>query len=136
MKHIFLLSAISLLFACNPTRDNKADTSGYDVITEKVYVYREVKPATGNPLTDSILQLKMAMTQYLQGQGFRAHIAGKDSLLFRRSNGQEVIIELPRPQDAWEANTIIVFDPVKNPLFVNLRRGTSQVQQYISANNK
>ncbi|WP_143309520.1 hypothetical protein [Chitinophaga vietnamensis] len=129
-KILSLLVLTCLLFACKQNSKNEVDRSAYDVINEKCYVYRESKPAPG-PLTDSILQLKKQLTDYLDQQGFKAHMAAKDSLVFHRLNGQEVIIELPAPQDAWETNTIIVFDPAKNPLFVNLHKGTSQIEQYI-----
>ncbi|HVI46312.1 MAG TPA: hypothetical protein VM802_15660 [Chitinophaga sp.] len=132
-KIISFILVTAALFACNPTRnDHQVDKSAYDVITGKCYVYREFKPAA-SPLMDSVLQLRKQITDYLDQQQFKAHIAGKDSLLFRRANGLEVMIELPAPQDAWEANTIIVFDPQKNPLFINLHKGTSQIEQYIKA---
>jgi hypothetical protein len=134
MKKIwsFLLVATTL-FACNnAAREQTKDRSAYDVVTEKCYVYREFKPAS-DPLTDSVLQLRKNLTEYLSQKGFQAHIAGKDSLLFRRTNGQEVMIELPHPQDIWEQSTIIVFDPQKNPLFVNLHKGTAQLDQYLQA---
>gem|GEM_PF-612914 len=128
----FLALATSLLLACNPQREKTADRSSYDVITEKSYVYRESKPAPG-PLTDSVLALKKQITDYLEQQGFKPHMAGKDSLLFERTNKQEVMIELPAPQDVWQSNTIIVFDPAKNPLFVNLHKGTAQIDHYIQS---
>ena len=77
------------------------------------------------------MQRKQVIMDYLERHGFTKHIAAKDSLLFRRTNLQEVMIELPTPQDAWETNTIIVFDPAKNPLFVNLHKDTTQVEHYI-----
>ncbi|CAL1521229.1 hypothetical protein [Chitinophaga sp. MM2321] len=130
-KILSLLLVGSFLFACNPSRnDHQIDKSAYEVISEKCYVYREFKPAPG-PLVDSVLQLRKQITDYLDQQGFKAHMAGKDSLLFQRANTQEVMIELPQPQDAWEANVVIVFDPQKNPLFVNLHKGTSQIDHYI-----
>ncbi|MEV4882505.1 hypothetical protein SAMN05660461_4372 [Chitinophaga ginsengisegetis] len=135
MKKILSLLGISLLlFACNPTRNDErtTDRSAYDVITEKCYVYREFKPAS-NPLTDSVLQLRKELTDYLDQHQYKRHMAGNDSLLFRRENGQEVIIELPTPQDIWEQSTIIVFDPQKNPLFVNLHKDTTQLEHYIQA---
>ena len=131
-KILSLLTIAVLLFACNPTRNEErsTDRSAYDVISEKCYVYREFKPAA-SPLTDSVLALRKQLTDYLDQHQFKGHIAGKDSLLFHRANGQEVIIELPTPQDIWEQSTIIVFDPLKNPLFVNLHKGTAQLEQYI-----
>lgn len=135
MKKILpLLTMTVVLFACNSARNKEqsTDRSAYDVINEKCYVYREFKPAPG-ALTDSVLQLRKQLTDYLDQHQFKAHMAGKDSLLFHRQNGQEVIIELPAPQDIWEQSTIIVFDPVKNPLFVNLHKGTAQIEQYIQA---
>ncbi|WP_212001123.1 hypothetical protein [Chitinophaga sp. HK235] len=133
MKKLLSIFAVtSLLFACNPTREHQVNKDAYDVITEKSYVYREFKPAA-SPLMDSVLQLRKEITDYLDQQGFKAHIAGKDSLLFHRANGLEVMIEMPAPQDPWSMNTIIVFDPVKNPLFVNLHKGTGQIEQYIKA---
>ncbi|PSL49438.1 hypothetical protein CLV51_101770 [Chitinophaga niastensis] len=132
-KILSLLTIICLLFACNPSRnDHSVNRSAYDVISEKCYVYREFKPTPG-ALTDSVLQLRKQLMNYLDQHQYKAHIAGKDSLLFHRDNGQEVIIELPVPQDIWEHSTIIVFDPQKNPLFVNLHKGTSQIEQYIQA---
>ncbi|RBL93365.1 hypothetical protein [Chitinophaga flava] len=133
MKKLLSIFAVtSLLFACNPTREHQVNKDAYDVITEKSYVYREFKPAA-SPLMDSVLQLRKEITDYLDQHGFKAHIAGKDSLLFHRTNGLEVMIEMPAPQDPWSMNTIIVFDPVKNPLFVNLHKGTGQIEQYIKA---
>jgi hypothetical protein len=132
VKALSLLALTAgLLFACNPQREKSVDRSSYDVITEKSYVYREHKPAPG-PETDSIMALKQQITDYLDQHGFKRHMAGKDSLLFERTNKQEVVIELPAPQNAWEANTIIVFDPAKNPLFVNLHKGTAQIEHYIN----
>ncbi|MFY0252923.1 hypothetical protein ACDQ55_03120 [Chitinophaga sp. 30R24] len=133
-KILFLLVAGTLLFACNSSRNNEnhTDRSAYDVINEKCYVYREFKPA-GDSLTDSVLYIRKQITDYLDQHQFKAHPAAKDSLLFHRTNGQEVMIELPTPQDIWEQNTIIVFDPQKNPLFVNLHKGTAQIEQYIQA---
>ncbi|MFB6455850.1 hypothetical protein ACE38W_11320 [Chitinophaga sp. Hz27] len=76
--------AACLMMACNSQRSEKTmDRSAYDVITEKSYVYREMKPAPG-PLSDSIQKLKKELTDYLDQQGFKRHMAGKDSLLFVR----------------------------------------------------
>ncbi|MBO9728916.1 MAG: hypothetical protein J7623_09790 [Chitinophaga sp.] len=133
MNKILSLLTIAIgLFACNPTRNDgqTSDKSAYDVISEKSYVYREFKPAS-SPLNDSVLQLRQQLTDYLDRHDFKRHMAGKDSLLFHRANGQEVIIELPTPQDIWEQSTIIVFDPQKNPLFVNLHKDSTQLDHYI-----
>ncbi|NIG52558.1 hypothetical protein [Chitinophaga sp. Cy-1792] len=135
MRKLFSILSLAAcgLMACNQQRGEKTmDRSAYDVITEKSYVYREMKPAPG-PLSDSIQQLKKEMTDYLDQHGFKRHMAGKDSLLFVRSNAQEVVIDLPTPQDVWEANTIIVFDPAKNPRFINLHKGTGQLEHYINS---
>lgn len=135
MKKILSFFAVTaLLFACNPSRNDEhsVDRSAYDVITEKCYVYREFKPAAG-ALNDSVLQLRKQLTDYLDQHQYKAHMAAKDSLLFHRENGLEVMIELPTPQDIWEQSTIIVFDPLKNPLFVNLHKGAAQLEQYIQA---
>lgn len=131
-KILSLLTIAMLLFACNHTRNEErtTDRSAYDVISEKCYIYREFKPAA-TPLNDSVLALRKQLTDYLDQHQYKGHAAGKDSLVFRRTNGQEVIIELPTPQDIWEQSTIIVFDPMKNPLFVNLHKGTAQLEQYI-----
>jgi hypothetical protein len=135
MKKILLLLSIPvLLFACNHSRNDERNTdkSAYEVISEKCYVYREFKPAPG-ALTDTVLQRRRELTDFLDRHQYKGHIAGKDSLLFRRTNGLEVLIELPTPQDIWEQSTIIVFDPLKNPLFVNLHKDTTQLEQYIQA---
>jgi hypothetical protein len=94
-------------------------------------VLRQVKPAAGDTTAAAAQQKQQELISYLEQHQFTRHVAAKDSLLFRRSNGQEVIIELPVPQDAWEAQTLIVFDPQKNPLFVNLHKGTEQIDEYI-----
>lgn len=125
MRSLLILVSAALLFSCNQSRDNK-DRSAYDVITEKSYVIRDIKSEG-----DSISQRKEALIGYLERHGFAKHIATKDSLLFHRTNAQEVIIELPAPEDAWQANTIIIFDPLKNPLFVNLRKDSTQIERYI-----
>jgi hypothetical protein len=130
MRYLFL--SILLLAACRSDR-NKESTALYDVITDKCYVLRQVKPAPGDTAAAAAQQRRQELVAYLEQHQFTRHVAGKDSLLFRRTNGQEVIIELPTPQDTWEAHTLIVFDPQKNPLFVNLRKGTSQIEQYIQS---
>lgn len=131
MRYLFLSILIFASAACKDR--NKPDDSKYDVITDRCYVLRQVKPAPGDTAAASALQHQQELTAYLEQRQFTRHVAGKEGLLFRRSNGQEVIIELPAPQDTWEAHTIIVFDPQKNPLFVNLRKGTAQIDQYIQS---
>lgn len=126
MRSTLILITTILLFSCNQSRDSK-DRAAYDIITEKSYVIRDVKPISG----DSVQQRKQLIIGYLGRHGFSKHIAAKDSLLFHRTNAQEVMIELPAPQDAWEENVIIVFDPAKNPLFVNLRKDSTQLEHYI-----
>lgn len=128
---LFILSAAVFCFSCNQIRNKGEDTSNYDIITEKSYIVRNVKPASGDPQMDSILQRKQELTGYLERHGFVRHVAAKDSLLFRRNNRQEVVIELPAPTNTQEANLIIAFDPMKNPLFINLKKDTTQVEQYI-----
>ncbi|SFD32315.1 hypothetical protein SAMN05518672_1011620 [Chitinophaga sp. CF118] len=130
MRCILILLTAALLFSCTQSRDSK-NRAAYDIITEKCYVIRNVKPVSGDPLVDSVMQRSAAIVNYLERHGFSKHIAAKDSLLFHRTNAQEVVIELPAPQDVWQANTIIVFDPEKNPLFVNLHKDTTQVEHYI-----
>jgi hypothetical protein len=129
MRYLFL--SILLLAACNSADRNEQNTDNFDLITQKVYVLRQVKPAAGDTVAAAAQQKQQEMISYLEQHQFTRHVAAKDSLLFRRSNGQEVIIELPVPQDTWEAHTLIVFDPQKNPLFVNLHKGTEQIEQYI-----
>jgi hypothetical protein len=128
----YLLLFILLFAACKDGRKQQ-ETSSYDVITEKSYVLRQVKPAPGDTTAAAAQQQQQELITYLEQHQFARHVAGKDSLLFRRANGQEVIIELPVPQNSWEAHTLIVFDPQKNPLFVNLRKGTAQIDQYIQS---
>jgi len=130
MRYLFL--SILLLAACTNGRKH-SETDSYDLITEKCYVLRQVKPAPNDTTAAAAQQKQQELITYLEQHQFTRHVAGKDSLLFRRANGQEVIIELPTPQDTWEAHTIIVFDPQKNPLFVNLRKGTDQIDQYIQS---
>ena len=122
----YLLFSLALLAACNPVRE-KTDTTNYEVISDKCFVLRE-QHATADSLVNAS---RDSMIRYLQQHDFQARYVKKDSLMFRRANALQVEIVLPAPQDAWESNTIIVFDPQKNPLFVNLRKGTSQVQQYV-----
>lgn len=130
MRYLFL----SILFLAACTNGTKqTDSDKYDLITEKCYVLRQVKPALGDTAAAAAQQQQQELAAYLEQHQFSKHVAGKDSLLFRRANGQEVIIELPVPQDTWEAHTIIVFDPQKNPLFVNLHKGTAQIDQYIQS---
>ena len=129
MRSILILLTAAVFFSCNQSRNN--DRSAYDVITEKSYILRNVKPAAGDPLMDSVLKRRQEMEHYLERHGFTKHIAAKDSLLFHRNNAQEVLIELPSPEDAWQANTIIIFDPLKNPLFINLHKDTTQVEHYL-----
>lgn len=122
----YILFTLAVLAACNPTRE-KTDTANYDVISEKCFVVRE-HPITTDSLVNASREL---LVQYLKEQQFPVRYIKKDSLMFRRQNGLQVDLVLPTPQDAWESNTIIVFDPAKNPLFVNLHKGTAQVEQYI-----
>lgn len=134
MKAVLIISlGASLLFSCNQTRNDGTNTDAFDIITEKSYVVREPQPVkdtlTG---TDSILLRRQTLTDYLERHGFKKHVAAKDSLLFRRNNRQEVMIGLFEPEDAWQENMIIAFDPMKNPLFINLRKDTTQIEQYIN----
>jgi hypothetical protein len=129
---LFILSLAVFSFSCNQTRKGNEDTSNYDIITEKSYVVREVKPAGGDPETDSILLRKQELTSFLERHGFVRHVAAKEILMFRRNNRQEVVIDLPAPATAAAANMIIVFDPMKNPLFINLKKDTTQVEHYIN----
>lgn len=125
MRYLFL--TLVVLAACNPTRE-QTDTRNFDVISEKCFVLREhpdVTDSAVNVMRDSVVQ-------YLKGQNFPVRYMKKDSLMFRRANGLQVDLALLPPQDAWESNTIIVFDPAKNPLFVNLHKGTAQVKEYIN----
>lgn len=125
MRYLFL--TLVVLAACNPTRE-QTDTKNYDVISEKCFVMRE-HPVT----TDSVVNASRdSLVQYLKEQQFPVRYMKKDSLMFRRTNGLQVDLTLLPPQDAWESNTIIVFDPAKNPLFVNLHKGTAQVKEYIN----
>ncbi|RPD38420.1 hypothetical protein [Chitinophaga barathri] len=127
MRYNILTLALLAAAACNPVRE-KTDTTNYDVIKEKCFVLREHPiraDSTVNARRDSIVS-------FLEANNYTARYIRKDSLMFRRENGLQVEIVLPAPADAWESGTIIVFDPQKNPLFVNLHKGTSQVKQYIS----
>lgn len=123
----YFILTLAVLAACNPTRE-KTDTTNYDVISEKCFVMRE-HPIVTDSLVNASREL---LVQYLKEQQFPVRYIKKDSLVFRRTNGLQVDLALPTPTDAWESNTIIVFDPAKNPLFVNLHKGTAQVEQYIN----
>lgn len=125
MRYLFL--TLVVLAACNPTRE-QTDTSNYDVISEKCFVMREHPVATDSLVNAS----RDSLVQYLKENNFPVRYMKKDSLMFRRANGLQVDLTLLPPQDAWESNTIIVFDPAKNPLFVNLHKGTAQVKEYIN----
>ncbi len=129
MRYFFL--SILLLAACNNASRDQQNTDSYDLITQKVYVLRQVKPDAGDTAAAAVQQKQQEMITYLEQHQFTRHIAAKDSLLFRRANGQEVPIELTTPQDTWEAHTLIIFDPQKNPLFINLHKGTEQIDQYL-----
>ncbi|WP_295126060.1 hypothetical protein [uncultured Chitinophaga sp.] len=131
MKYLSLI-AVATLFACNQERA-KTDKTGYDVITEKSYVLRPVTPASGDSLETVFFNKQQEIISILQKGNFKAHPLVNDSLLFRRNNGKELEIVLPQPSDAAGKFSIIAFDPEKNPLFINLHKGTSQVEQYISA---
>lgn len=122
-----LCVCFSLLLACNNKRKGMSE-EGYEVISEKCFIVRN-KPFNDS-LQDSVLKIKTQIIEYLKAQQFPEIVVQNDSLLFRRANGQEVAIVLPVPQDAWEANTIIVFDPLKNPLFINPRKGVTQLEKY------
>jgi hypothetical protein len=125
MRYLFLILVV--LAACNPTRE-QTDTTNYDVISEKCYVIREHPNVTDSTVNASREQL----VKLLKENDFPVRYIVKDSVVFRRKNGLQVELKLPPPQDAWESNTIIVFDPAKNPLFVNLHKGTAQVEKYIN----
>lgn len=125
MRYLYIAAAL-LVFSCNQTRE-RTDTSNFQVIEEKSYVLRR------HPVQDSAVSIaKDSIVQFLEGQGFARKFIEKDSLMFRRANGLQVEIVLPAAQSAWESNAIIVFDPQKNPLFVNLHKGTAQVRQYVA----
>ena len=120
-----------LSVSCNQSRNDNKDHSGYEVVKSKSYVIRNSKVLTGDSTGAIVLQKQEEMISVLERNGFKRHNALKDSLIFRRSNGQEVLIELPAPQDSWQAGTIIAFDPQKNPLFINLKKDTTQVSNYL-----
>lgn len=127
---IAALALLTGLAACHNNEARQHDTANYDVITEKVYVVRESKPAS-NPETDSVIARQQAFIAYLEKNGFKRHLVQKDSLLFRRENSQEVEMILTPPADTWEMHTIIAFDPAKNPFFVNLHRDSAQLVHYV-----
>lgn len=132
MKPVLLiLTVAAIFFSCNPSRNDNRDASAYDVVTEKSYVLRNTHPLSSDSLTNIVLQRQEEMSRILERHGFKKHIVTKDSLLFRRANGLEVMLELPAPEDAWQANTIIAFDPQKSPLFINLKKDSTQVTNYI-----
>ena len=131
---LFILSLAVFSFSCNQTRtrEENNDETKLDVITEKCYVVREGKPVSGDPETDSILVRKQQLISYLERHGFVRHVASKEVLQFRRNNRQEVSIDMPEPTTPAATNVIIIFDPMKNPLFLNLKRDTTQVEHYIN----
>ncbi|UYQ92760.1 hypothetical protein MKQ68_22020 [Chitinophaga horti] len=131
MRYLSLL-AVAALFACNQERA-KTDTTGYDVISEKTYVVRPAQPAEGDSIEIGFYNKQQEMIALLEKSNFKAKSLTNDSLLFRQSNGQELQIIVPKPSDAAGKFSIIAFDPQKNPLFINLNKGTNQVTQYISA---
>jgi len=130
MRTLLVLLTAATMFSCNQSRNDK-DLSAYDVITEKSYVFRVHETKPDDSLSRAITNRQVEMKDYLDRHGFTAHVTTSDSLLFRRTNGQEVIIELPEAEDEWQARTIIAFDPMKNPLFINLHKDTTQVEHYI-----
>ncbi|HEY0272544.1 MAG TPA: hypothetical protein VGC22_05115 [Chitinophaga sp.] len=132
-KHIAGITLALSLAACQQRPQPARDTAAYDVITEKSYLVRESKPRTGAPETDSVLAKKEAFTAYLDKQGFKRHLIQQDSLLFRRDNSLEVEMILTPPTDIWERQAIIVFDPAKNPFFVNLHRDSTQLVHYVES---
>ncbi|MGN7719635.1 hypothetical protein [Chitinophaga sp. 22620] len=127
MRYIIFTLALLAAASCNPVRE-KTDTTNYDVIDAKCYVLREHPIRTDSAANAS----RDSIVSFLEANDYKARYIRKDSLMFRRANGLQVEIVLPAPADAWESGTIIVFDPQKNPLFVNLHKGTSQVKQYVS----
>lgn len=131
MKLVLLIFTVATIFSCNPARNDNRDASAYDVVTEKSYVLRNAQPVSSDSLTNIVLQRQEEMSRILERHGFKKHLVTKDSLLFRRANGLEVMLELPAPEDAWQANTIIAFDPQKSPLFINLKKDSTQVTNYI-----
>jgi len=132
MKPVLLIFTVAaIFFSCNHSRNDNRDASAYDVVTEKSYILRNTHPVSSDSLTNIVLQRQEEMSRILERHGFQKHIARKDSVLFRRANGQEVMLELPTPEDAWQANTIIAFDPQKSPLFINLKKDSTQVINYI-----
>jgi hypothetical protein len=128
---LLILTVAALFFSCNQSRNDNRDASAYDVVTEKSYIVRNAQPLSSDSLTNIVLQRQEEMSRMLERHGFQKHIARKDSLLFRRTNGLEVMLELPAPEDAWQANAIIAFDPQKSPLFINLKKDSTQVINYI-----
>jgi hypothetical protein len=131
MKPALLISCVAaLLFSCKQQRSYQTNTNGYDVVNEKSYVLRAAKP-TADSMTDSVLKRRAEFMGFFERHGFKRVNATKDSLAFVRSNGQSVLIELPSAEDAWQSNLIIIFDPQKNPLFINLHKDTTQAENYL-----
>lgn len=131
MKYLSLLAIVTLL-ACNQER-KKPSKDGFDIITEKTYVLREAQPAAGDSAEAAYYTKQQEIVALLQQNNFKAHPLTNDSLLFRRENGLEVEIILPRHNEGAGKFSVIAFDPKKNPLFINMNKGTNQVTQYISA---
>lgn len=139
MKPALLISCVAaVLFSCNQQRTYHTNIEGYDVIKNKSYVLRLAKNDTSDTLTDSILKRKAVFIDFLERHGFKRFNATKDSLAFERANGQSELIELPSVENEpnvkerpWQANLIIIFDPQKNPLFINLKKDTTQADNYL-----
>ncbi|MCK7558576.1 hypothetical protein MKQ70_27705 [Chitinophaga sedimenti] len=111
MKYLSLLAIVTLL-ACNRER-KKPSKDGFDIITEKTYVLREAQPAAGDSAEAAYYTKQQEIVALLQQNNFKAHPLTNDSLLFRRENGLEVEIILPRHNEGAGKFSVIAFDPKK-----------------------
>ncbi|RAJ01534.1 hypothetical protein LX64_03749 [Chitinophaga skermanii] len=129
MRYILLGLAVVTAFACNRSSRKQSNKEGFTVIKERSFVLRE-RPVKDS-LLDSVAKRKDAMVAFLTAHNFKQQIVPTDSIMFLRENGLEVEYILPSMTSVWEAYTIIVFDPLKNPLFVNLHKDTTQLAHYL-----
>jgi hypothetical protein len=126
---LILISLCFFALACNSVRE-ETDTARYEQIKNACYLLR----MDADDSDTSINRARAEMIAALSELQIPVHPITNDSIVFMKQTGKPVEIILSKPKNAAESNIVILFDPAKNPVFVNLRKGPSQVTSYFGNN--
>jgi hypothetical protein len=126
---LILISFCFFVLACNTVREN-TDTAHYEQIKSTCYLIR----MDADDSDTAVNRAREEMIATLSELQIPVHPITNDSIVFIKQTGKPVEIILAKPKNAAESNIVILFDPAKNPVFVNLRKGPSQLTSYFGNN--